>query len=143
MSLALEKTWPYALSGLVAAIWWLYLDKPFPSNAGDLLGATGNVSAVLVGFLITAKAIVLSLTNTPVFTRLAETGYNKVFFNYIYEAEVAGILLLVCSIAGFFAMSDQGLTPTWFQVAWVSACLLTISLFFRVVTMIFSFLKQI
>jgi hypothetical protein len=143
MSLTLEKAWPYAVSAAVVALWSLYLGRPFPSNAGDLLGATGNVSAVLVGFLITAKAIVLSLTNTPVFSRLVQTGYNKVFFNYIYEAEVAGILLLVCSIAGFFAMSDVGATPTWFQFAWVSACLLTISLFFRVVTMIFSFLKQI
>lgn len=143
MSLFLERTWPYFFSAIVVVAWFFYLERPFPSNASDLMSATGNVSAVLVGFLITAKAIVLSLTNTPVFQRLTQTGYNKVFFNYIYEAEVAGIILLVLSLIGFFVMNSSGMTPVYFQCGWLLACLLTVTLFFRVVTMIFRFLKQI
>ena len=143
MSLLIEKSWPYILSVLIVASWFFYWEKPFPSDAGDLLGATGNVSAVLVGFLITAQAIVLGLTNTPLFSRLSDTGYDKVFFRYIYEAEIAGVLLLCCSIFGFFASDDVGATPAYFQILWISSFLLSLTLFFRVVMMMFSFLKKV
>lgn len=137
-----ETYWPYAFSLVFTFVWWRYLGVVFPSNASALIGATGTVSAVIVGFLVTAKAIVVGLTGTPVFKILVKTGYSGLFYRYILEAEIGGLSLLIISIVGFFVLSDSGLSPLSYKIIWIFVAVLSICLFVRVLYMLFLFLNK-
>ncbi len=140
--LRIEAVWPYIAAAMLFAGWWFIFDGTFPKHSTGLLAATGTVSAVLVGFLVTAKAIVLGLTGTSVFKKLVETGYNGVFFRYLYEAEVIGLVLLCVSILGFFVAGKGGAVPVWYSAVWVMAAFLSLCTFIRVMNLLFSFLRS-
>jgi hypothetical protein len=101
-SLIWERSWPYVGAVLVLAVWWFGLGHPFPAKPDALMGASGTVAAVFVGFLGTAKAIVLGLTSSAAFKKLKTTGYSKLLFAYLYEALFGGIIFLAIPIIGFF-----------------------------------------
>ena len=65
-ALHFERWWPYLASAAILCF-WIWLGMPFPSKPDPLMGASGTVAAVLVGFLGTAKAIVLTVTRSAVF----------------------------------------------------------------------------
>jgi hypothetical protein len=142
--LTIERWWPYGGTMLATFAWWKLAEMSFPSNAEELLAATGTVASVLVGFLVTAKAIVLGLTETRVFKKLAGTGYDEVFFGYLFEAEMAGIATLCITMLGFFVMAQPaGTTPGWFNTLWISGAILAMLSFMRVTHMIFKFLRHV
>lgn len=138
----MEAYWPYVLASGFTFVWWRYLGSTFPINASALIGATGTVSAVIVGFLVTAKAIVVGLTGTPVFKILASSGYKGFFYRYILEAELGGLSLLVVSLLGFFVIDPSGTASFYYQVLWIFTAVLSICLFVRVVYILFLFLRS-
>lgn len=142
-TLMVERWWPYVVGLGITLLWWKLCDRSFPANASGLLAATGTVASVLVGFLVTAKAIVLGLTGTAVFRKLVATKYTGVFFSYLYEAEIAGIIVLCVSMIGFFVSDTAGATPSWFHWAWMIASLISLLLFVRVVQLLFAFLRSL
>jgi len=138
----LEASWPYIVPLAFCLLWWHYLGGIFPFDASALIGATGTVSAVIVGFLVTAKAIVVGLTGSPVFKKLVSSGYNGIFYRYILEAELGGLLLLIVSLVGFFVLGPLGEAPFVYKGIWIFSAVSSISLFVRVVYILFLFLKQ-
>lgn len=141
--LAIERAWPYVIAFIFSVLWLKWLQQPFPTNANGLIGATGTVSAVLVGFLITSKAIILGLTGTAVFKALSDSNYKELLFAYIFEAEVSGLLLLVLSLCGFFVIDGKGASPFAFQLLWVAASVLAVALFGRFLYILHALLKHV
>ncbi|MBG6209849.1 hypothetical protein IWQ49_004524 [Labrenzia sp. EL_126] len=141
--LFVEKYWPYIVSVVFTTIWWIYLPDSFPTKPEGLLAATGTVAAVLVGFLVTAKAIVLGLTASPVFVALVNSGYDKVFFRYLFEAVLGGVGLLVVAMIGFFLTKPLVGLPNIYEAIWVGVAVLALCQFLRVLQLLFSFLKQV
>lgn len=138
----IETFWPYIFATGFTIFWWKYLGSTFPTNASALIGATGTVSAVIVGFLVTAKAIVVGLTGTPVFKKLASSGYKGFFYRYILEAELGGLTLLIVSLVGFFVLDDNGFANLCYRIIWIFTAVISICLFVRVVYILFLFLKK-
>jgi hypothetical protein len=138
-ALRFERWWPY-VGALVLFGVWLYFGRPFPRNPEGLMGASGTVAVVFVGFLGTAKAIVLSISNSPVYKRLKETGYSRVLFSYLYESIFSGIVFLVISVLGFFLPERE--SHDFFAALWVLAGAATILLYIRTTNLLFQLVKQ-
>ena len=137
--LLVEKSWPYVITLLVVICWFHFLQHHFPNPSDDLMLATGTAAAVLIGFLATAKAIVLGLTSTAVFKALKDTGYHSILFHYFFEAIVFGTGALVISIVGFFLPEPK---PVWFAIIWVAIATVALFNFLRVVGFLFKLIKQ-
>lgn len=97
-----------------------------------LLGAAGTAAAVLVGFLATMNAIILSITGSAVFRQLRKAGYSVDLFRYIGEATTVAMTLLVVSLVGFFLVPVTGEMPLIYRIAWVLAAMSALLLFVRV-----------
>lgn len=134
-----EKLWPYLASVVVSGAWYFCLQHHFPDPDDNLMLATGTAAAVLIGFLATAKAIVLGLTGSPVFQAIKSTGYTAVLFRYFFEAIVFGSAALAISIAGFFLPNPA---PTWFAVSWVLIATTAIFDYLRVVQVLFTLISK-
>lgn len=134
-----EKYWPYFVAALISASWFHFLQHHFPSPPDNLLLATGTAAAVLIGFLATAKAIVLGLTNSPVFQAIKHTGYNAVLFRYFFEAVVFGTAALVISITGLFLPNPN---PVWFATTWIVVATIAILDYLRVVSVLFRLIEK-
>jgi hypothetical protein len=144
MSLFIERIWPYGVGAIAWLVWWRILGAPFPLQPDALMGASGTVSAVLIGFMGTAKAIVLGLADSAVFRQLKEAGYMGLLFNYLYEAVLAGLALLVISIFGFFLPHDVVPThvPGWFAGVWVFLGFTAVSLYIRALNHLFKLVRH-
>lgn len=140
-SLTIERYWPYA-AAIFSALAWLSFGRAFPSDAGDLLTAGGTTSAVLVGFIATAKAIILSVAGSPVFKQIKEAGYHSALFLYLYEATLSGIIFLLICILGFFVIEPEIKMPTWYSFLWVLTGSWALYAFFRVLHLIFKLLEK-
>lgn len=136
-----ELAAPYLFAIGVTAIWWFVGCQTFPSQPSGLLAASGGASAVLVGFLATAKTVILSLSGAKVFKALKEAGFTKALFGYLYWAIIWGILFLILSVVGFF-VTDVA-TPSWFPVLWVFCGALALSLFVQITNLLFKLLQWV
>ncbi len=104
------------------------------------MAASGTVAAVLVGFLGTAKAIVLSISNSRVFKTLKDSGYSNVLFTYLFEAIAAGILFLVVSTIGFFLAANE--KHAFFGFFWVLLGTASLLLYTRTTWVLFKLVRQ-
>lgn len=142
MSQVVERWWPYVLAALALAVWFWGLQAPFPSPSDALLGASGGASAVLVGFLATAKTVILSVSNAEVFKRLKAGKFHGLIFNYLFESITIGMVFLLVSMVGFFVDRDP-VAPLWFAATWVGSGSLALFLFGRITHLLFQMLKWV
>jgi hypothetical protein len=115
----------------------------FLRNPDPLLGSMVAASAVLIGFLATAKSIIFTLTEKAIFLKLKQSDYNKVFFSYLKNAYSCGTLLLVISILGFFVCEDNITKPQIYTTCLIFSGALAISTFHRFVSVLFKVLKKV
>jgi hypothetical protein len=139
-ALLFERSWPYVGSAVVLAVWWFALGHPFPAKPDALMGASGTVAAVFVGFLGTAKAIVLGLTSSTAFKKLKATGYANLLFAYLYEALFGGVIFLAIAVVGFFLPENR--PQTWFSIVWFLTGVASLLLYMRVTGLLFRLIKQ-
>lgn len=142
MDQLIERTWPYAIALLITFFWWTVLQAPFPSNPDGLLAASGGASAVLVGFLATAKTVILAITSERVFQKLKAGGFTRLLFGYLYEAIFFGVAFLVVSILGFF-VEDPGLGRLVFSLSWVLFGSVALMLYVRITRLLFRVLDHV
>jgi hypothetical protein len=139
-NLFVERVWPYAVSVLALIIWYFLLGHPFPSKPDALMGASGTVAAVFVGFLGTAKAIILGLTNSVAFKKLKTSGHSTVLFSYLYEALSGGVVFLAVAVVGFFLPEND--PQIWFSIVWLLTGVAALALYMRVTSLLFRLIKQ-
>lgn len=137
-----ERIGPYLLAIILTTVWYYRLHQTFPNPASALLGAAVTAAAVLVGFLATAKAMVLTMASSDVFKSLKIHGYTDLLFDYMAEALWGAITLLIFSTAGFFLENNQFSLPKWFTIFWVFLSILSISLFVRITNLLFKLLRR-
>lgn len=139
----IESSWPYVLGLVVTAIWWWLLGAPFPSPAAGLLSASMTATAVVVGFLATAKAVMLGVASSDVFKRLKEAGFIGSLFRYLFEAVWFGIGFLVLSVFGFFLDRTDVAMPCFYPPLWVLTGSIVVALYARITRLLFMLLGQV
>lgn len=137
-----ESAWPYVLGALPALVWYWGFNGPFPVPSAPLLGAALTATAVVVGFLATAKAVMLGVATSDVFQRLKAAGFTGSLFRYLFEAIWAGMFFLVFSVFGFFLDAPNTPLPPWYTQAWVLLGSIVVLLFARITRILFILLSK-
>jgi len=119
------------IAGLFA---FLFQDKQVPATFGTLIDASVNISAIAVGFLLTAKTILLGANDQKIVQRLKELGVFSRLMDY-FIAAIWWCFLSTLASAGliFFdsAAARTGWAAAWMFIAGgaVFSCLRAIRIF--------------
>jgi len=136
------RWWPYIVAVLVTCVWRATAKDTFPTDFGGLMAASSTVAAVLIGFLATAKAFMLGMSDSSVYKSLKNGGYTIDLFARLSDGLFGGVTLLVTSIVGFFVLGDAKQPPLdWFTSAWVYFASLAVLVFYRMASILFRLLK--
>jgi hypothetical protein len=148
MPLWAERSYPIMGAAIVGVVYVVFFrTHAFPSTLHDLFAAVISVGAISVGFLATAKTILISLNDRPVIKKLRESGYYRWLVEYIVEAINWSFAVAALSAGGLllrFAKegTDQSwehalfLTIWWFGLAGAGLA------YFRVVRVLGKVLRQ-
>jgi divalent metal cation (Fe/Co/Zn/Cd) transporter len=115
----------------------------FPQPAENLLAASGGAAAVIVGFLATAKAIVLSITGSRIYKALKEAHYTDILLRFVLEAIAGSMGFLVVAILGFFVADPLIGMPFWYPPVWFLMSSLSLFLFWRFTDILFKMLRWV
>jgi hypothetical protein len=139
-----EQSYPYVIAlAMGGACWWLKISIASP-KLDSLLTSAISVTAILLGFLGTAKAMLLSfrsakyswLKSNKVMWKLL-LGYLKSAFNSSFLACIISLFLLVLDTS----KAPENITP-FITPALITLYGLSIVTFYRVVSAFFSILAS-
>lgn len=116
MWLAIERWYPLAL-GIIAAI--LYRFTPAseyqpPETLSALMAAVVSVGGIFVGFLATAKSILVSIDDKEIVKKLKKARYYRAVIAYIRLAILWSFALTIYSAAALL-VDFKGTQATPFQ----------------------------
>jgi hypothetical protein len=130
-----ERRYPL-IAGLAAGIAFFFLAPSFPvaaDAAPSLFSAVISVAAIAVGFLATAKSILLSIENKPIIADLKAHGRYSTLIDYLMCATKWSFFLAVMSITCFLADLKTPYWHRWLFAFWVFAMFSTGASCFRVI----------
>lgn len=107
----IERGWPYLLAFITTGLYLNY-SRALPPQLSDLLPVVLTVAAIGIGFLSTAKAIIVSIADSEVIAFLKGAGRLVLLIDYFLEAIVA--LFLLCVITAPIILFDLNSPPFWF-----------------------------
>ena len=139
-----ERGYPYFLAKLAGVAAWHFKAEPIPTKFDGMLGSAISVSAILLGFLGTAKAMLLSFRSSkfswikskPTVWRLL-LGYLKVAFRISFVVCLVSLGLLIFDITEIPVEIKAYIVPVW--VGLFTASVIT---FYRVVSVFFAILAS-
>lgn len=138
MSRIAERIFPYIVP--VAGVWLTYHYKvafPANENGGDLLISAITMASIFMGFLVTAKSILLGL-QTPQFRIIRNSPFFALLLKYLKAAIYCSLFYSCICLAGFFYTSDAvWKTPVWVYMTGVT--ILTFLRVFRVFMVLISY----
>lgn len=139
-----EQSWPFLVSGLGAYASFKY-GLITSDRLDGILAPTISVSAILMGFLGTSKAILLSFNSRrlswlkkkpamwKLLVRYFRISFTSNFFLCLYTLTLLGGLSKIETLSGYI----EG-----FKACWVFLILLSISTFYRVIDIFFVLLES-
>ena len=98
-NLKFEKFKPYIFATFVFLL-GIYLRFELPEKK-DFLGGTLTISAILAGFLATAKSLLVAIDN-DVMARIKKTSYHELLINYLVCAIYSCFLFSIYNLWGYF-----------------------------------------
>lgn len=145
MGLFLEKRIPLIVSLIASVCFFIFNSITLCdiSNLKEMLSAIINISAVIIGFLLTSVSILIALTGKRVIKRIQKNNSMGIFTSYFASPVALGFSLIVlCTV---FIPIDK-LSGYWSHT-WVSI-LVFISCYFlfssiRISILLLSILKNI
>lgn len=134
MKLLFEKIYPF-LFGIIAAVIWLEMGGVFP-KADPILSSTLTVSGILVGFLATSKAILMSM-NSSIILELKKSGYIHELVNYIGQAIWLNLIFCTINVIGYFITQ----TTETYSTIWIGMAVSAMMSFVRVTHIMLNIFK--
>ncbi|MCC6493498.1 MAG: hypothetical protein IT424_10800 [Pirellulales bacterium] len=114
MALTWEKWYPILIASAVTAI---YLSVPalrqyaLPPTASALMAAIVSIGGIAIGFLATAKSILVSIDDREIIQKLKSSGYYKRIIAYLRTAIRWSFLLTGYSAAALLV--EFGPATSW------------------------------
>ncbi|WP_156521147.1 hypothetical protein [Magnetospirillum moscoviense] len=147
-----EKHHPLIIAIMGGAVFW-YFGSPLPPKDAfaSMMSASAGASAILVGFLSAAKAVLISSSKSPSFEALKDSGYSGELFNFIKSSIEWSIgFAVLCIVLMFINPAERHVIVAAsleinnpFMIVWVCSGIIVIAKFLRVTRIIFSILKQL
>jgi hypothetical protein len=136
MSLSTEQAYPY-LAGIAAGILYFFVGKmcSIPDTLHQLFAAVISIAAIAVGFLATAKALLITISeDRPLIQKLNAIGYYDRFHHYLDAGIGWSFALSIFSAVGLLiSFKSEELWHFALLSAWVGLATTTILLYVRVV----------
>lgn len=131
MSLTFERWYPlfFATASVMVAV---SLDMSFPdsdSYRAGLLSAAISASAIFVGFVATAKSILMALPS-GIRQQLHDSSYIDDLASYLNQAMGSNLAFCVFNIAGYFPAAQTKLAL--FVPIWIGLGIYSVLSFWRV-----------
>ena len=119
--------WPIIASAVLSGAYLSYMrTKTIPPSARELLSATLNISAIIVGFLGTAKSILFALVDTDRIKVLKMHGSYMNMISYLIFAITCSMLLAIftacCLLIDMQNEHTYVYAAVWLFMASLSAC---------------------
>jgi len=137
-SLRAERYYPEIMA-LISAIACLCFNFQFPKNLDAFLSASLTFSAILIGFLSTAQAIVMSFPSGSVMDTLKSSGYINVLIQYLRLAIYGLLFFSALNLLGFF--QPGGLLSCAHKFFWVASCIYSFASFYRIIEIFIKIMK--
>lgn len=134
-SIKVEKAYPY-VTAVILSLLWFFSDLSFP-NGKEILSASLTIGAILVGFLATSKALMMTI-DTPVMNRIRSTSYVGIFASYMGHAIWLCFSFCILAMVGFFVDTAS----KWFGTAWVLIAIASACAFIRVTVVMLKIIKH-
>ncbi|HNO78951.1 MAG TPA: hypothetical protein PKN33_12905 [Phycisphaerae bacterium] len=91
-----------------------------PTRLGDLMNATISLSAIAIGFLATAKSVILSIKDEAIIRTLKESGDHDRLLGYFMKAIRWSFGLGILSAIGLLIDFEADTTPhPWLFSIWL------------------------
>ena len=132
MSLSFERLYPF-LFAIASSILALVQGASLPTDASfcaGLLSAAISASAIFVGFVATAKSIIMALPTEGIRKQLHDSGYIIDLACYLNQAMAGNLFFCALNIGGFFPAVQSNLI--WFTPLWVGLGVFSLLAFWRV-----------
>ncbi len=129
--------WYPILAGIAGVAGYGVFAPTFPTSpeaAPSLFSAVISTAAIAVGFLATAKSILLSIDRQPVIVKLKAAGKYKLLVSYLVQATIWSFLLAGTSVACF--LPDLKNPAEWHRAvfaAWTGVMFTASAACFRVI----------
>lgn len=143
IGLTFERSYPYLLGGAIGVAVWYYGAVPSESRFDAMVTAAISVAAILLGFLGTAKAMLLTFRSAKYSWVKSKPAVWAVLIGYFrsalsssFVACLLSLALLGVSIANLPLALQPFVAPVWVAVFVVS-----VSTFYRVVAVFFALLQ--
>lgn len=147
MNATVDKYYPVVIGGLISLL-YLYLFKRFPkyalpANLRDLITAATTIASIAVGFLATAKAVLVSISNSDVIQWMKDGGHYDTIIDYFVTA--IHYCLLTALWSGMLLLIDFK-DPTKIVLAavaiWVFLSVAALFSTYRVISLFSTILKK-
>jgi len=110
-----EKAYPWIGAALVAAAAGKFLPASvIPDDLKDVFSGLLNVSAIAVGFLATAKSILISMEGRRVIQQLRRSGFYNIAVGYMITAIRASFIVAVLALVGLVVRPKAHGLGAWF-----------------------------
>lgn len=142
-----DKVYPHALAVLAAAgyavVCWYYPKYALPKNMKDLLTASATISSIVVGFLATAKATLLSISHSKSVKWMKQGNQYQTLIDYFMTAVHYSIFTAVLSaLMLLFDFSNLPQYARYFVGLWIFLSVGSLSSGYRIILLYASILRN-
>ncbi|MCI4411967.1 MAG: hypothetical protein JHC38_09890 [Thiotrichales bacterium] len=130
-SLWYERSYPFIFAVLIAVSLHFSTDLRFPTDDSiftALYSASISLAAVLVGFMATMYAVLMTLPS--MIRRLSKLDYVDVVISYFTQGMIFGLVFASMNLFAFF--SDQFAKTHEFFTIWILSASIAILTFYRI-----------
>lgn len=136
-----ERGYPWAAGIFCAALAHWVLTAPTADKSGSLLAASVSVASILMGFLGTAKTILLTLQSKKFgWLKANKVGWGRLM-SYIKSAVLANFVLCVASLAAL-PLEICPAAMSWIFPAWAFQSAFALFTFYRVLSLILTLVSS-
>jgi len=146
MRLSFEQRYPYFLSILLTLTFlWFHDVIDLPSTSQTLFPVIISSGAIAVGFLMTAKSILISIDQRRVIRQLKQTGRYTYLIQYLIAAVKWSFLTIIYTTVGMLAEFHR--FDPWatylYTAGWVFVTTTAVGCAYRVIDIFSVILKRI
>jgi hypothetical protein len=140
----IERCYPYVFGLTAGFVLWHFNISPTPTKFDSMLTSAISVSAILLGFLGTAKAMLLGFRSSQFTWMKKRPLVWSLVLSYLKEALLSNFIVCLCSLLLLSVTITDLPKPVapYLVPVWTLAFTVSVSTFYRVVSVFFTLLKS-
>lgn len=141
-----ERSYPYLFALMAGVLAYRFGTSNLYAGMENAIGEVVSASSIIVGFLATAMAIMMSIGDNPILKRLKEAGSYKRILGYLWAAAFSALALVAVSVVLKFASNTphfDGSIRQWSTALWMALAVLVLFSSYRSIHLIYVLLRHL